>query len=147
MAKIAAWNGAMTFGTGGNFRNWARTGWSRPEADITWMEGTQATLEFAMPAPETDPVLSVKVLPVKTNVVQQMQIYLNGRFVALLIGKNDLEELFVPINKEYFNPDGSRNTLMFVCPNAVKPADVGAGPDQRVLSFAFIQLSLREAAK
>ena len=55
MAKVAAWNGAMTFGTGGNFRNWARTGWSRPEADITWMEGAQATLEFGMPMPETDP--------------------------------------------------------------------------------------------
>ena len=147
MAKVAAWNGAMTFGTGGNFRNWARTGWSRPEADITWMEGAQAILEFSMPMPETDPVLALKVLPVKTNIQQQMFVYMNGRFVAFVLGKNDLEEFFVPVNQEYFNPDGSRNTLTFVCPNAVKPSEVGAGPDQRTLSFAFITLSLRESSK
>jgi hypothetical protein len=73
--------------------------------------------------------------------------YMNGRFVGFLLGKNDLEEFFVPVNQEYFNSDGSRNTLSFVCPNAVKPAEVGAGPDQRALSFAFITLSLRESSK
>ena len=147
MSKVAAWNGAMTFGTGGNFRNWARTGWSRPEADITWMEGPQATLEFSMPMPETDPVLALKVLPVKTNVVQQMFVYVNGRFVGFLLGKNDLEEYFVPVNREYFSSDGSRNALTFVCPYAVKPSDVGTGPDQRTLSFAFVTLSLRESSR
>jgi hypothetical protein len=84
---------------------------------------------------------------VKTNVQQQMFVYMNGRFVAFVLGKNDLEEFFVPVNQEYFNPDGSRNTLTFVCPNAVKLAEVGAGPDQRTLSFAFITLSLRESSK
>ena len=66
---------------------------------------------------------------------------------AVDFGKNDLEEFFVPVNQEYFNSDGTRNTLSFVCPNAVKPSEVGAGPDQRTLSFAFITLSLRESSK
>ena len=100
-----------------------------------------------MPMPETDPVLALKVLPVKTNIVQHMFVYMNGRFVGFLVGKNDLEEFFVPVNQEYFNSDGTRNTLNFVCPNAVKPSEVGAGPDQRTLSFAFITLSLRESSK
>jgi hypothetical protein len=145
MPNVVAWKGMMAFGNGGNYVDFAKSGWSTPERNITWIDGYQATLEFSMPAPDTDQMLAVTAMPVQTNVVQQMYIYLNGRLVGLATGATRMQEFLFPINQEHFSPDGSRNTLAFVCPNAVQPAAVGAGPDQRTSSFAFSLLSLYPA--
>jgi hypothetical protein len=145
MSNVASWNGTMVFGIGGNFQNWATTGWSAPEAGITWIDGYQATLEFAMPAPQADQTLELAVLPVDVHIVQHMYTYLNGLFLGFVVGKRGLQEFTVTINQEFFRPDGLRNTLTFVCPKAVRPRDLGAGLDRRILSFAFSLLSLYPA--
>ncbi len=145
MSSVASWNGTMVFGVGGNFQNWATTGWSAPEVGITWIDGYQATLEFAMPAPEADQTLELAVLPVDVHIVQHMYTYLNGLFLGFVVGKKGLQEFSVTVSQEFFRPDGSRNTLTFVCPKAVKPRDLGAGLDRRTLSFAFSLLSLYPA--
>jgi hypothetical protein len=142
MSNVASWNGTMVFGIGGNFQNWATTGWSAPEVGITWIDGYQAALEFTMPAPEADQTLELAVLPVDVPIVQHMYTYLNGFFLGLVVGKKGLQEFTVTINQEFFRPDGLRNTLAFVCPKAVRPRDLGAGLDRRILSFAFSLLSL-----
>jgi hypothetical protein len=146
MATLETWNGAITFGTTGNYRNWARTGWSTPEAGYTWMEGYQATLEFGMPTPATDPVLAAQLVAVRGKARQQMLIYLNGRFVGLFTAMSDVVERWtITIPQEYFASDFSRNLFSFACPNAMVPAEEGVGADQRRLSFAFVELALREA--
>jgi hypothetical protein len=135
----------MTFGRGGNYLTWARSGWSTPGSDITWIDGYQATLEFAMPAPEVDQLLGIVAIPLQSSVTQRMLVYFNGFFVGLIVRQIGMEESLFPIAREYWNPGRSRNTLVFVCPNAIKPADVGEGPDQRTLSFALSLLSLYSA--
>jgi hypothetical protein len=135
----------MIFGRGGNYLSWARSGWSRPETDITWIDGYQAILEFAMPAPEVDQILGVVAMPLRSGGTHRMFIHFNGRFVGLIARQRGLEESLFLVNREYFSPDGSRNTLAFACPDAVKPADIALGPDQRTLSFAFNMLSLYAA--
>jgi hypothetical protein len=145
MPNVLTWNGTMIFGAGGNFQNFAKTGWSAPERNITWIDGHQATLEFSMAAPAVDQILALTVLKVKINAVQHMHTYLNGCFLGLVAGIEGMEEFILHVNHEYFRPEGSRNTLTFVCPDAVSPSDVGAGPDRRTLSFAFTLLSLYPA--
>ena len=98
-----------------------------------------------MPAPDVDQTLALTVLIAKINVVQHMHTYLNGCFLGLADGTGGMQEFTFHVNHEYFRPDGSRNTLTFVCPNAASPANVGIGPDRRTLSFAFTLLSLYPA--
>jgi hypothetical protein len=145
MPNVVTWNGTMIFGAGGNFQNYAKTGWSLPESNITWIDGHEATLEFSMPAPDVDQTLALTVLKVKINAVRHMHAYLNGCFLGLVDGKEGMAEFTLHVNHEYFRPNGSRNTLAFVCPDAVRPSDAGAGPDRRTLSFAFTLLSLYPA--
>jgi hypothetical protein len=85
------------------------------------------------------------VLSAKISVVQQMHTYLNGCFLGLVDGTGGMQEFAFHVSHEYFRPEGSRNTLTFVCPNAARPSDIGVGPDRRTLSFAFTLLSLYPA--
>ncbi len=135
----------MVFGSGGNFQTWARNGWSTPEVGITWIDGYEASLGFDMPAPEADQTLELTVMQVETDIMQHMYTYLNGIFLGFVVGKKGLLEFAIPVSRDYFKPDGLRNTLTFVCPKAVRPSDVGAGVDRRTLSFAFSLLSLYPA--
>ncbi len=139
------WTGTVTFGSRGNYRNWAGTGWSVPEHDWTWMEGYQAALRFQALPPRVDQTLSVRAMPVTSQLRQFMDIHLNGRFVGVLVGTTGSTaqaDYLVP--RTFFEAD-EPNLLTFTCPNASVPAEEGQGTDQRRLSFAFVIISLREA--
>src|SRR4051794_37342858 len=110
---LAGWNGVMTFGASGNFRAWARSGWARPEGNITWMEGHEATIEFTMPKPDADQVLKAKLLSVKSRAPQQMYVYLNGYCAGIFTASSDgLNECVVQADRDFFSDaDDSRNML------------------------------------
>jgi hypothetical protein len=138
------WTGTVTFGSRGNYRNWAGVGWSVPEHDWTWMEGYQATLRFTAPRPRVDQMLAVKAMPVTSRLHQSMDIYLNGRFIGIVVATpsgTDQWSFLVP--RSFFETE-EPNLVTFTSPNAVIPAEEGHGTDQRRLSFAFVSVSLRE---
>jgi hypothetical protein len=142
---MEGWTGTVTFGSGGNYRNWAGVGWSIPEHDWTWMDGYQATLRFRSLPPDFDRQLTVRVMPVHSQFRQFMNIYLNGRFVGVLSGTPErIEEWTFPVPKRFFEM-AHGNDVVFSCPNAIIPAAEGRGIDQRRLSFAFLALMLHEA--
>jgi hypothetical protein len=143
---MEGWTGTVTFGSRGNYGNWAGVGWSVPEYDWTWMDGYQATLEFRAPPPRFDQLLTVQVMPVQSQLRQFMDIYLNGRFIGILAGTPERTDQWTfPVRRKLFDLEDP-NVFAFSCPHAVIPAEEGSGADQRRLSFAFLALTLREQA-
>src|SRR5690348_13514999 len=119
----ARWEGVVRFGLSGNFANWARSGWSRPEPNHTWMDGYQAGLEFGMARPSTDQVLAAKLLSVTSPMQQHLYTYLNGYWIGMFAARSDgLCECSFPVNCDFFEAS-NRNVLTFVCPHAIVPAD------------------------
>jgi hypothetical protein len=139
------WTGTVTFGSRGNYLNWAGTGWSVPEDDWTWMEGYQATLRFQALPPRVDQMLTMRAMSVTSQLRQFMDIHLNGRFVGVLVGgpNADAQSNYL-VPRRFFETEDP-NLFTFTCPNATVPAEEGHGTDQRRLSFAFVTMSLREA--
>jgi hypothetical protein len=137
----------MKFGTSGNYSAWAGRGWSAPEAEFTWMEDFEATLEFATPVKDTDMVLAAKLLPLGANVLQKVHVFLNGYHLGFRAPRinTDVFEFKLPVARHLLNDADRSNVLAFVCADAVVPEEVGLGPDQRRLSFAFMQLWFVEA--
>ena len=142
----ARWEGVVRFGVSGNFSHWARSGWSRPEPNHTWMDGYQAELEFGMAPPNSDQVLAAKLLSVTSPMQQHLYVYLNGYLIGMFVARSDGScECSSPVSRDFFEKS-NRNVLTFVCPHAIIPADEGLGADQRRLSFAFVELSLLAAS-
>ena len=142
----ARWDGVVKFGVSGNFANWARSGWSGPEPNHTWMDGYQAELVFGTAPPNTDQVLAAKLLSVTSPMQQHLYVYLNGYFIGMFVARSDGScECSSPVSRDFFGTR-NRNVLSFVCPPAIVPADEGLGADRRRLSFAFVELSLLSAS-
>jgi hypothetical protein len=152
MSQVLVNGHAISFGTAGNYKGWAVVGWSQDpdQADVTWMDGPVAGLEFVTPAPSVDLQMSIKLAPFDGGSVnQQLYIFLNGLFVDLLSpvakGFRDYSTL---IRRSYFSTaKDATNLLNFVAPNAISPTEAGTGPDQRKLSFAFMKVTLLDPTR
>jgi hypothetical protein len=141
----------ITFGTEGNYTTWAVQGWSQDKdrSDITWMDGHVASLEFLMSPPTIDLLMVARMKPFVTDGLkrQQLQIYLNGLFVDLWSSKtNEVREYSSLLKRSVFSRD-SCNTLSFAAPNAISPVEAELGPDERTLSFAFMQITLQDPTR
>jgi len=151
MSQILIAGRPVTFGTEGNFRTWAGPGWSqdKDKNNFTWMEGHVAWLEFEMAVPTIDLMMVARMSPFVIDEPnrQQLYIYLNGLFVDLWIpiAKESLD-YSTPIRKSFFSKD-SANLLALVAPSAISPAKARLGPDQRALSFAFMQITLKDPTR
>ena len=140
------WTGTVTFGSRGNYRTWAGSGWSVPEHDWTWMEGYQATLRFTAPHPRLTQMLTLKAMPVTSRLRQFMDLHLNGRFVGIAVAApSGIDQWSFTVPRSFFETE-EPNLFTFTCPNAVVPADEGDGTDQRRLSFAFVSVAFREVS-
>jgi hypothetical protein len=147
MSQVLVNGHPIRFGTAGNYKGWAVLGWSEDpdQAEITWMDGPVAGLEFVTPAPLIDLQMSIKLAPFDGgNVKQQLYIFLNGLFVDLWSPMaKGFREYSTLIRRSYFSTaKDATNLLNFVAPNAISPTEAGKGPDQRKLSFAFMDLTL-----
>ena len=142
----------ITFGTSGNYKTWATLGWSqdKDQPDITWMDGNVAFLDFAMPLPTSDLLMVVRLMPFVFDGAkhhQQLHIFLNGLFVDLWMPvAKEFREFSTLLRHSYFSKD-SANQLAFMAPNAISPARAGLGPDERTLSFAFMQVALQDPTR
>jgi hypothetical protein len=150
MAQLLVSGRPVTFGTAGNYKEWAETGWSQDQdqPEITWMDGLTAGLEFMMPVPSVDLLMSARLMPfVAGGLKQYLQIYLNGLFVDLWApAANEFREYSTLIKKSYFAKE-TLNTVTFVAPHATSPEEAKISPDRRRLSFAFMQLSLQDPTR
>jgi hypothetical protein len=152
MTQLLANGRPITFGTAGNYKAYAVTGWSQDvdQNDSTWLEGHVASLQFMFPILSTDCLLKATLLPLQsTKSRQQLLIYLNGLFVDLLVPLSQtIQESSSILRKEYFatNKDAI-NTITFVAPNAVSPLQEGLSQDQRTLSFCFMQITIQDATR
>lgn len=150
MSQLLVNGRPVTFGTAGNYKDWAISGWSQDQdqTDITWMDGFTAGLEFMMQVPSTDLLMTARLMPFEGGGSRQyVQIFLNGLFVefwAPLAG--EFREYSTIIRKSYFSKEAT-NTLIFVAPHAISPAEAKLSLDQRRLSFAFMQLSLQDPTR
>jgi hypothetical protein len=141
----------IAFGTEGNYKTWATLGWSQDKdaIDTTWMDGNVASMDFVMPPPATDLLMVARIMPFALDVAKQQQllIFLNGLFVDLWApGAKEFREYSTLLRKSFFTKD-SANTLSLVAPHATSPARAGLGPDERVLSFAFMQITLQDPTR
>lgn len=151
MSQMLGAGRPITFGTEGNYRTWAVQGWSqdKDQSDITWMDGHVASLEFVIPVPPTDLLMVARIMPfaIDGSKRQQLQIYLNGLFVELWIpAVKEFREYSTLLRKSFFSKDSS-NLLALAAPNAISPVEAGLGPDQRILSFAFMHVTLRDPTR
>jgi hypothetical protein len=142
---------AITFGKMGNYATWAVQGWSQGEdqRDVTWMDGKVAALEFLMPAPATNMLLIIRMMPLalEGTVQQNLQIFFNGLFVDFWTATEpQFREYSTLLRKNFFSKDPS-NLLTLVAPNALSPAQAGLGLDKRMLSFAFMQIQFQDPTR
>jgi len=139
----------VNFGTAGNYRKFKVRGWSQDEGhdDLTWISGNVANIEFAMTPPKLAQTLTLRVMPATSgSLVQSLFIYVNGLFVGFLKAKTTADFSFV-VPAGYFSSDAQApNLLALVAPDAVVPAEIGAGPDQRCLSFGLVHLAIYSVA-
>jgi hypothetical protein len=140
----------VTFGTAGNYKDWAVSGWSQDQdqTDFTWMDGFAAALEFMMQVPSTDLLMTARLMPFDgKGVKQHVQIFLNGRFVEFWApSASEFLDYSTIVRRAYFLKDAA-NTLTFVAPHAISPAELNLSLDQRRLSLAFMQLNFQDPTR
>jgi hypothetical protein len=133
----------IRFGNKGNYQTFGAQGFSGDEhADHTWNNGFVASLQMRIMAIAEDTQLRVEIdpyiLPDKVP-FQMLNVYINGLWIAFARAFAT-EHLVVNLPGDHIVPSGNR--LSFVMPNAARPADIGAGSDQRLLAFSFREIAL-----
>lgn len=119
-------------------------GWSGPEKDLRWTDGSEATLVFSVDD-VSNKTLQVKLMPylVKGKHQQQrMTIRFNGtplETVVLTSSDPVIQTLNVPASVVQ-----ARNVLTFELPDAVAPSSVESSFDTRPLGIAIWWLSLED---
>jgi hypothetical protein len=138
----------INFGSSGSAKDYFLDGWSIPEKDFTWIVSKErASLEISIPSFKGEALtLSAKmfpfIVPGKLD-KQRVKILINGKNAGEWEFREEGHtERKVLIPKALITSPNL--VITFVTPNAAKPKDIGANEDTRVLSVAFINLTLYE---
>lgn len=124
-------------------------GWSGPEENGRWTDGTEAALVFTLNEVK-DMTLQIRLGPALTpgKVLQQrMYVVLNGQQIdALLFNEPKAYEFSVLLPKNVLQ---QKNSLIFKLPDAVSPSSMKLGDDQRVLgvSVEWMQFETQPAGQ
>ncbi|HEX6738995.1 MAG TPA: hypothetical protein VF310_12020, partial [Vicinamibacteria bacterium] len=117
-------------------------GWSQAEGALRWTDGTRAELLFELKADPKDAprVLQLRLRPQTGASLprQRLQLRLNGREVTTLTLTDPAPAVYAVAL-----PRGAlarQNRLELLTPDAVVPAQAGAGPDTRRLGVAVYWL-------
>lgn len=142
-ATIYAWGTALDFSATGNARRFFGPGWSEPEPQCCWTEGTSAELHLPVSALKgTDLILTAQLSPLVSaqTTAQLAQVSVNGALTGQwLVSRTGPQ--FVLIFARHF-AEKNRLTLRFDLPRAFSPQAQGLSADPRVLALAFHSLSL-----
>ena len=133
---------ALEFGSGGNAAGALREGWSVPEKGETWTCGRTSRLSLQAPSARATYVMVVKLRPHMVPGVegQRLGVVVNGVVIdEFVITRRTARACLIPWN---LLRDARSLEVVFTTPDAVRPCDVGAGEDQRMLGVAFSSLLL-----
>ena len=141
------WGEVLRFGERGNAQPYKAAGWSTPEDQIAWTDGSKAELVLPTRSPQGPVRLRLYagayLNPGKVD-RQRIRCSINRRIAAeLVISKPAFEVLEVTIAKDFFN-DPERTVLTLELPDSISPRSIGDGQDLRQLGIAVSWLSLDE---
>ena len=141
------WGEVLHFGLNGNAQSYKAGGWSRPEDQITWSDGSRA--EFVLPTPSPQGSIRLRLYaavylhPGKVD-RQRVRVSVNRRLVAeLVLNNSDFRVLEINIPRDFFG-NQERTAITFETPDSISPSAIGDGNDLRQLGLAISWLSLSE---
>lgn len=138
----------IRFGVAGDAYSVLKDGWTACHARHCWSSGHEASLQLKVASPGLEHELEVVFKPFlsKPEVSHQtVRVHVNGHLVETWTATADRALAYrtrVPAKAV-----GSELHISFVLPDAVAPADVGAGGDHRTLGIAVSELTLKPIDK
>ncbi|MBQ0933706.1 hypothetical protein [Ideonella paludis] len=143
--SILPFNEPILGGANGNLKGFAAGGWSCEEgtADFTWTEALEAKLQFNARVTSSPIHLSLVGFPYLADGQIKRQlvwVHLNGMYCGAFEA-TDRFEVALPIRSSWLEPRD--NTITFTFPQAVAPAALGLGADQRLLGVGMYSIELR----
>lgn len=127
----------MSF-AGGSSVSYQGTGWSYPEAELTWTLGSESTIIIPRPSPPGDYRLQLRVRPFLPagRSFMRLGLSVNGQAVGrFMVREQGVLECWLP----WSLIGGPATTILILeHPDATRPCDVDPpNPDDRQLSLAF----------
>jgi hypothetical protein len=132
------------FGMTGNADAIKGLGWTSCGAQHCWSIARHVTLRLKTSAPDKDHTLSVRLMPFvrpPAVPVQRIGLSVNGHFLEEWVAtSNQVQNFSARIPAALLK--GADLSVEFSLPDAVVPANIGAGGDKRLLAIAMIALQL-----
>jgi hypothetical protein len=138
------WGSALDFSATGNARRFFTSGWSEPEPEYCWTNGSVAELNLPVPPLEgTDLILTAQLSAhVSTRTTAQLaRISVNGALTGQWLVRGPGLHHVIVFERHFAGRD--RLQLQFELPRAFSPQAHGLSADPRVLGLAFRSLTLR----
>jgi glycosyltransferase involved in cell wall biosynthesis len=125
---------SLRFVTGGNADLYKTSGWSRSEAEHTWLEGARGEVRFVWDGPSAGNRLRMELALMRelADSGVTLTVYLNDAAIHSYSPLTARHDLKVDIAEGLLRP-GEVNTLRLDCSKAAQPAS-GRGADKRYLS-------------
>ena len=134
----------IKFGVTGNAEPYKGRGWSFPETNYQWNNGSKAELNFILNSTKADLQIQVRFLPfVSPGKVdkQRIDVYANDKIIAQWIATDrKLQTLKAKIDKNLLGSKKLR--IEFIFKDAVIPKSINEGGDERELAVAFVSITI-----
>lgn len=133
----------IRFAAGQGAERYEVSGWSKPEAEFTWTEGTGAALELRVPKTASALMLRSRMRGISRSAdapFQPTDVYVNGEKVAHWeVGAPAEFQTKIPTEVR----DQSDSMLVeFRTPLAISPSQLGANADTRVLGVCVFEIQI-----
>lgn len=141
------WGEVLRFGVDGSAQPYKAGGWSTPEKQITWIDGSRAELVLPTSAPQGSVRLKIYAAaylnPGKLD-RQRVRLSVNRRLAANWVVSTPGFTVFeTTVPREFFE-NQDRTVITLETPDSTSPNAVGDGNDLRQLGLAVNWLSLSE---
>jgi hypothetical protein len=141
------WGEVLQFGSNGNAQPNKAEGWSDAEKNLTWTNGSRATVVLSVSPPKKPVHLRVFAgAYLKPDLLkkQRVNILVNRQPAAeWVFNTRDFGVWEATIPQNLFS-DQKRNYITFELPDSIAPSAIGNGVDLRKLGLAVAWLSLSE---
>lgn len=136
----------ITFGARGNFSRFEPKGWGSPtdSPTLTWTTAYVSQLRFTVQPPRARQCVHVTLTPFLGDGKLQRQdvnFYMNGLWFGYMRVKERMVGEFLLLREMFSSRE---NLLSISIPEAASPVELGLGADQRLLGFAFEQITFQD---
>ncbi|HSI50739.1 MAG TPA: hypothetical protein VLA61_20915 [Ideonella sp.] len=143
--KLLRFNEPIRFGSDGNVRDYALSGWSLDEgnASLSWTQALEAKLEFTAQATTSPITLHLAGIPFLGNGKlsrQQVWVHLNGLYCGMFDAADNFD-VTMPIRHSWLEP--RHNVLVLTMPLSASPEQLELGADRRRLGVAMQSITLQ----